>query len=55
MSGSGKIVVEDCELLLSQGDLVIIHAGERFFWDGTMTLFVSCSPAWNEQQHKYIE
>jgi len=54
INGSGKIVVEGKDFSLAQGDVILILAGEKFFWDGVMTLFISCSPAWNHEQHEYI-
>gem|GEM_PF-2374449 len=28
--------------------------GERYFWDGQMTMFVPCTPAWYPEQHKEV-
>lgn len=55
MSGSGKIVIEDSEIQLNEGDLVLIEPGERFFWEGIMILFIPCTPAWSLEQHKQVE
>ncbi|OGK17150.1 hypothetical protein A2690_02150 [Candidatus Roizmanbacteria bacterium RIFCSPHIGHO2_01_FULL_39_12b] len=55
LKGSGKLTCEDNEVLLSQGDLVLIDKGENYYWEGNMDLFVPCTPAWNPKQHKIIE
>lgn len=55
VEGAGKVVVEGKEISLSKGDLVLIESGEKYFWDGKLTLFVSCAPAWYPEQHKEVE
>ena len=50
IKGSGKIIVEDKETVLNQGDMVLIQAGEKYYWKGQMTLFLSCTPAWYPEQ-----
>ena len=52
--GSGKIVVNNVEHLLQQGDVVLISANEKFYWDGNMTLHISCTPAFTVEQHIHI-
>ena len=54
ISGSGKVVVEGREVNLQEGDSVLIESGEKYFWDGRLTMFVSCNPAWHPEQHKKI-
>jgi mannose-6-phosphate isomerase-like protein (cupin superfamily) len=55
ISGSGKIVIEEKEILLNEGDLVLVEPGEKYFWEGKMTMFVPCAPAWYPEQHKEVE
>lgn len=55
IEGSGRLVVEGIEQMLHEGDLVLIEAGEKYFWDGTMTMFVPCVPAWTPEQHRMVE
>jgi len=55
IKGSGKLVIEETEYTLKEGDLVLIEPGEKYFWNGNMTMFVPCTPAWYPQQHKEIE
>lgn len=53
--GSGKVVVDDEEIKLNEGDLILINPGEKFFWEGSMTIFMPCTPAWNHEQYKEVE
>lgn len=55
IKGSGKLVVENEEVILEKGDLVSIYPGEKYFWDGHMTLLMPCAPAWHPEQHKEIQ
>ncbi len=55
IEGSGKIVVEDREIILHRGDLILIEPGEKYFWYGNLTMFVPCIPAWYPEQHKEVE
>jgi len=55
IKGSGKIVIEDKEVLLHEGDLVLVEPGEKFFWDGNLVMFVPCTPAWYYEQHKEVD
>lgn len=53
--GNGKIVVNDEEHHLNAGDVVLIEAGDKFYWEGNMQLFLSCRPAWNKDQHQLVD
>lgn len=53
--GNGKLVINDQEYLLNSGDLVIIEAGEKFYWEGDMELHISCSPAFTMEQHQLTD
>jgi mannose-6-phosphate isomerase-like protein (cupin superfamily) len=55
IEGSGRVVAGGTEVLLNKGDLVLIYPGENFFWEGKMTLFMPCTPAWSPEQHKEVE
>ena len=52
--GDGKVVVDDIEHILKQGDVVLIFANEKFYWDGNMILHISCTPAFTPEQHIHI-
>jgi mannose-6-phosphate isomerase-like protein (cupin superfamily) len=52
IKGSGKLVVGDEEIFVEEGDLVSIDPGEKYFWEGNLTLLMPCVPAWYSEQHK---
>jgi len=53
--GNGKVVVNNQEYRLKAGDTVLIEAGEKFHWEGNMTIFISCTPAWTKDQNRMVE
>ena len=53
--GGGKVVIEGKEIILHEGDVVQIDANEKYYWDGIMSLVISCTPAWTLEQHKKVE
>ncbi len=55
VKGSGKVVVENKAINLEAGDLILIEPGEKYFWDGNLTLFIACTPAWHPAQHQTTE
>lgn len=55
IKGSGRLVAEGEEIKLNERDLVLIEAGEKFFWEGNMTIFMPCTPAWYPEQYKEVE
>jgi len=52
LGGKGKIVIDNKEHELSEGDSILIIPKQKYFFDGTLELIVSCSPAWYQEQHK---
>lgn len=53
--GSGKLVVDGKEHFFNAGDVILLEAGEKFYWEGNMSLFISCRPAWSKEQHIIID
>lgn len=54
LKGGGKIVIEGKEVALAQGDVILVEPGEKYFWEGTMSIAVSCTPPWTQEQHQAI-
>jgi mannose-6-phosphate isomerase-like protein (cupin superfamily) len=54
IQGSGKLVVEGKEVLLSEGAMAFIPPNEKYFWEGVMTLFITTTPAFTMEQHQQI-
>jgi mannose-6-phosphate isomerase-like protein (cupin superfamily) len=55
IKGSGKVLVEGKEVVLNEGDMVLIEPGEKYYWEGKMTMFVPCVPAWYPEQHEEVK
>ena len=53
--GSGKVVINNQQYHLKAGDTVLIEPGEKFHWEGNMTIFISCTPAWTKDQNRMVE
>lgn len=53
--GSGRVIVNDEEHVLNPGDVILIEAEEKFYWDGNLTLFISCHPAFTIEQHQIVD
>lgn len=54
VKGAGKLVTETQETTLSNGDVVYIPRGEKFYWEGVMTVILPCAPAWHPAQHQVL-
>jgi mannose-6-phosphate isomerase-like protein (cupin superfamily) len=52
LKGSGKLVTKTAEVILTAGDVVYIPHGEKYYWEGDLTVVLSVSPAWYPQQHE---
>lgn len=52
--GTGTIEVDGKSYPLKAGDVLLIEAGEKFYWEGNMTLFISCHPAFTVEQHQRV-
>ena len=55
IEGSGKIIIKNKEIKFSEGDLILIDKGEKYFWEGNTTMFTSCTPVWYPEQHKEVK
>ncbi len=51
LDGEGIIGMNDIETPIEIGDCIFIDANEKFYWRGTMTLFIVCAPAFKSEQH----
>ncbi len=54
LKGSGKLVTETTEVNLSPGDVVYIPHGEKYYWEGNLTVVIPATPAWHPEQHENI-
>lgn len=56
VSGQGKLVIKDqSEVSIAKKDVLLIEPGEEYFWEGKLTMFIPCTPAWYPEQHQMLE
>jgi mannose-6-phosphate isomerase-like protein (cupin superfamily) len=54
VDGSGQLTVGDETQELHKGDLALLLPGEKYYFEGQLTMFMPCSPAWYAEQHKHV-
>lgn len=57
MKGNGILYLKEKqkEIEFNQKDVIIIDKKEAYAFDGDFEAAVPCTPAWEENQHKYID
>jgi mannose-6-phosphate isomerase-like protein (cupin superfamily) len=55
VKGSGTLNQGDEKHELSKGDMVLIQPGEPYYFEGTLRMLISSSPAWYPAQHHNIQ
>jgi quercetin dioxygenase-like cupin family protein len=55
VEGAIAVEVEGERIMLEKGDAILIHPGEKIFWEGNASLIVPASPAWTKEQHKMVD
>lgn len=55
IEGSGRLVAGDEEQEIRQSDLALLLPGEKYYFEGRLTMFMPCSPAWYPEQHKQTD
>ncbi|QQS39119.1 AraC family ligand binding domain-containing protein [Candidatus Woesebacteria bacterium] len=55
IAGRGKVVIEEKVFQLRKGSVILIEPGEKFFWEGRLTMFMPCTPAWYPAQHIKVD
>ena len=54
LSGSGYFLINDIQEACTQGDLVVIPKGTKFTYRGKLTMLLSCTPPWTEEQEETL-
>lgn len=54
IQGEGEAYIDEHKRTLKKNDVLFIDKNEKYYIQGNMTLFVPCTPAWTEEQHKMI-
>ena len=55
VEGTGRLVVGNDIQEIQQGDLALLLPGDKYYFEGQLTMFMPCSPAWYPGQHKKID
>ena len=56
LDGNGKLYFENDIVEFEKGDSILIDSNEKYYWDSTYCIVsMSCTPAWNEEQHKMVQ
>ena len=54
LEGSGFIGFEDKKVAIEKDDVILLAPNEKYYWEGNLTLFMACTPAWKPEQHKLV-
>jgi len=54
LKGSGKLITQKGEAALGSADVVYIPHGEKYYWEGNITVVLSCTPSWYPEQYETI-
>jgi|JI10StandDraft_1071094.scaffolds.fasta_scaffold2156652_2 mannose-6-phosphate isomerase-like protein (cupin superfamily) len=54
INGQGRLIHASGEEKVEVGDVVLLEPGEKFYWEGNMDIFISCTPAWKYSQYEHI-
>lgn len=54
-SGTGSVTIEGERFEISEGDVVLIRPGKRYFIEGSLRLVVPCHPSWNPEQYEILD
>ena len=56
LDGKGKIYFDNNYIEFEQSDSILINPGEKYYWDTEYCVVsMSCTPAWDEKQHKLVQ
>ena len=56
LDGKGKLYLENDCVEFEKGDSILIDQNEKYYWDSTCCIVsMSCTPAWNEEQHMLVQ
>ena len=51
--GTGSLTLKDAQVLaLEEGSVVSVAPGNRFAWEGNMTIVMACNPPFDSAQYK---
>ncbi len=53
--GNGKLVTEMESVDLAEGDVVLIPRGQKYYWEGAISVVLPTTPPWSPEQHAHIQ
>jgi mannose-6-phosphate isomerase-like protein (cupin superfamily) len=53
-AGEGIVHVNGTSQTLQKGDVILLEKGEQVWWEGNLTLIISCAPAWKAEQYEIV-
>lgn len=53
-NGSGEVSINGIDTKINKGDVVYYESGDRVFWNGELSLVITCAPAWTKEQHEFL-
>ena len=55
LKGSGKLCFEDETISFNEGDAILIENNKKYYWNTEYCeVSMSCTPAWNPEQHLLV-
>lgn len=54
VKGTGWLVTESHTAPLAEGDVILIPQGEKYHWEGRLTVVLAVAPAWYPAQHEHL-
>lgn len=56
LDGNGKLFFENDYVNFEKGDSILINSNEKYYWESKYCIVsMSCTPAWNKNQHKIVQ
>lgn len=52
--GEGEVFINFQIHQINAGDVILVEAGEKFYWNGHLRLHISCRPAFSVEQHQLV-
>lgn len=53
-AGVGTVTINGVPNNIAKGDVILYEKGEEVFWEGELTLIISCTPAWSADQFEFL-
>ena len=54
ISGAGYVLSPSAKHAITIGDVIFLDKGERFAWQGNLTIFMATTPKFDPKQHDII-